>query len=109
MTIEKNLNAKELTVKLTGRLDTVTAPQLETELKESLEGVENLVLDFGALDYLSSAGLHRCGAGLCQGHSAFGAAVHFPALSGQEGIRHPCRDVHRQGSGRRLLRFLFRE
>ena len=47
----------ELTVALTGRMDTTTAPQLERELKESLEGVENLVLDFAALDYLSSAGL----------------------------------------------------
>ena len=57
MTIEKKLNAAELTVTLTGRLDTVTAPQLEKELKESLAGVESLVLDFGALSYLSSAGL----------------------------------------------------
>ena len=57
MTIEKNLNAIELTITLTGRLDTTTAPQLETELKASLSGVESLVLDFAGLDYLSSAGL----------------------------------------------------
>lgn len=57
MTIEKKLNGAELTITLTGRLDTTTAPQLEAELKESLAGVENLVLDFAALDYLSSAGL----------------------------------------------------
>lgn len=57
MTIEKKLNASDLTMILTGRLDTTTAPQLEAELKESLPGVENLVLDFAALDYLSSAGL----------------------------------------------------
>ena len=57
MTIEKNLNATELTITLTGRLDTTTAPQLEAALKESLAGVERLVLDFAALDYLSSAGL----------------------------------------------------
>ena len=57
MTIEKNLNAAELTVKLNGRLDTVTAPQLEKELKESLPGVESLILDFAELAYLSSAGL----------------------------------------------------
>jgi len=57
MTIEKTKNGNELTVALTGRLDTTTAPQLEAELKESLSGVEKLVLDFAALEYLSSAGL----------------------------------------------------
>ena len=57
MTIEKNLTGTELTLTLNGRLDTTTAPQLEAELKASLEGVEKLVLDFAALDYMSSAGL----------------------------------------------------
>ena len=57
MTIEKTLNGSELTVNLAGRLDTTTAPQLEAELKQSVTGVEKLVLDFAALDYLSSAGL----------------------------------------------------
>ena len=57
MTIEKTLNASELTVAVGGRLDTGTAPGLEAELKASLDGVESLVLDFGGLDYLSSAGL----------------------------------------------------
>ena len=57
MTIEKNLNAAELTVKVTGRLDTTTAPELEASLKESFSGVEMLILEFSALEYLSSAGL----------------------------------------------------
>lgn len=57
MTIDKTLNGNELTITLTGRLDTVSAPQLESELKASLDGVESLTLDFAALDYLSSAGL----------------------------------------------------
>lgn len=57
MTIEKTLNGSELIVNLTGRLDTTTAPELETELKQSVDGVEKLVLDFAALEYLSSAGL----------------------------------------------------
>jgi len=57
MTIDKNINGTNLTLILTGRLDTTTAPQLEAEMKASLEGVEHLVLDFAALDYLSSAGL----------------------------------------------------
>ena len=57
MTIEKNLNGTELTIAITGRLDTTTAPQLEAEFKQSINGVEKLVLDFAALEYLSSAGL----------------------------------------------------
>lgn len=57
MTIEKISRDAELMITLSGRLDTTTAPQLESELKASLGGVEKLVLDFAGLDYLSSAGL----------------------------------------------------
>ena len=57
MTIEKQANGAELNIKLTGRMDTTTAPQLESELRSSLNGVEKLVLDFENLEYLSSAGL----------------------------------------------------
>ena len=57
MTIEKTLNGTELTIDLIGRLDTTTAPQLEAELKQNISGVEKLVLNFAALEYLSSAGL----------------------------------------------------
>ena len=57
MTIEKLLNGTELTVTITGRLDTTTAPQLEADFKQNIGGVEKLVLDFTALEYLSSAGL----------------------------------------------------
>ncbi len=42
---------------LEGRLDTVTAPELESELKESLSAVTDLTFDFEKLDYISSAGL----------------------------------------------------
>lgn len=42
---------------LGGRLDTGTAPELEKELKNSLDGVEELIIDMAELDYLSSAGL----------------------------------------------------
>ena len=57
MNIEKNLNGATLTMTISGRLDTTSAPQLEGELKASLPGVEHLVLDFSELAYLSSAGL----------------------------------------------------
>ena len=57
MTIDKKLNGTELTVTLTGRLDTTTSPKLEAEFKESISDVKMLVLDFAELEYLSSAGL----------------------------------------------------
>jgi anti-sigma B factor antagonist len=57
LNIEKKTNASELIVSLTGRLDTTTAPQLDKELKASLGGVTELIIDMGALEYISSAGL----------------------------------------------------
>ena len=57
MEIKKVKNENELNLDVVGRLDTTTAPQLEAELKQSISGVEKLVLDFEALEYLSSAGL----------------------------------------------------
>lgn len=57
MNINKTKNDKELTLALTGRLDTITAPSLEAELKESLNDITALVFDFAGLEYLSSAGL----------------------------------------------------
>ena len=57
MTIDKTVNGTELTLTLSGRLDTTTAPQLEAELKASINNVDYLIFDFTALEYLSSAGL----------------------------------------------------
>ena len=57
MTITKDLKGKDLTIMLEGRLDTMTAPELEAELKDSISGVETLTLDFSSLEYISSAGL----------------------------------------------------
>ncbi len=57
MKIEKTIDGNKLTVKLDGRLDTNTAPELEKELKEALSGVKELVFDFSDLKYISSAGL----------------------------------------------------
>lgn len=57
MTITKTQSESFLTLTLEGRLDTTTAPELEAVLQSSLEDVTELVLDFGQLVYLSSAGL----------------------------------------------------
>lgn len=57
MTINKEKNDSALSLALEGRLDTTTAPQLEAELKDSLDGITDLTLDFQQLEYISSAGL----------------------------------------------------
>lgn len=57
MTIEKIVNTNVLTLKLIGRLDTTTAPILEKEINENIDGVSVLELDFVGLEYLSTAGL----------------------------------------------------
>lgn len=57
MTFNKTLDGDTLTIEIIGRLDTVTSPQLEEEIKASVGEANNLVLDFGKLEYISSAGL----------------------------------------------------
>ena len=57
MIINKKQDGSALVVALEGRLDTTTAPELEQELKNSLDGVTDLTLDLAKLDYISSAGL----------------------------------------------------
>ena len=57
MNIEKNCNGNEVTLKVTGRLDTTTAPTLEAAASEAIGACEQLVLDFDGLEYISSAGL----------------------------------------------------
>ena len=57
MTIEIKRNAGEITIELTGRLDTTTAPALDKTINENIGDDKNLVLDLKALEYISSAGL----------------------------------------------------
>lgn len=57
MTVNKNLKADTLSVAVEGRIDTTTAPELEKEIKSSLDGVKSLVMDFAKVEYISSAGL----------------------------------------------------
>ncbi|MCI2048990.1 MAG: STAS domain-containing protein [Lachnospiraceae bacterium] len=57
MTIQDDRNGSSLTVKVGGRLDTTTAPELDTHLASALDGVKDLVFDFSDLEYISSAGL----------------------------------------------------
>lgn len=57
MEIVKNSNGSTLILAVSGRLDTTTAPQLESELQASVAGVAELIFDFAKLEYVSSAGL----------------------------------------------------
>ena len=57
MTLTKEKNGNELTVRLSGELNTLTAPELSDLLKSELDGVQKLTLDFAECDYVSSAGL----------------------------------------------------
>ena len=57
MKILKKQDGTTLEIALEGRLDTITAPELDQELKNSLRGITELILDCENLEYLSSAGL----------------------------------------------------
>ncbi len=57
MNISRNMNGNALEIALEGRLDTMTAPELEAELNQSMGAADSLTLDFSKLDYISSAGL----------------------------------------------------
>jgi anti-sigma B factor antagonist len=57
LNINKTIENGKAAFSLEGRLDTVTAPLLEAELKNALDGVNELTMDFEKLEYISSAGL----------------------------------------------------
>ncbi len=56
MKIDLKKEEKKLTIKLDGKLDTNTSPELDSKMSE-LEGVEEVIIDMKDLDYISSAGL----------------------------------------------------
>lgn len=57
MTIEMVKETEAITMKLEGRLDTNTAPELEKAIDGNLDVSKNLILDMTGLEYISSAGL----------------------------------------------------
>ena len=50
-------DGKEYTLTLDGRLDTLTSPSLEAKVNEVVGDADKLIIDLGALSYISSAGL----------------------------------------------------
>ena len=57
MTIDIKKNASATTIEVVGRLDTITAPVLEQTINDNVANMQNLVVDFKGLEYISSAGL----------------------------------------------------
>lgn len=57
MTVNKTQNENCLLMEVIGRLDTRTAPVLEKEIKQSLDGVTELTIDLKNLEYISSGGI----------------------------------------------------
>ena len=57
MTINKTINGNQAVYAVSGRLETLTSPELEEALKADLDSITDLTLDFTQLDYISSAGL----------------------------------------------------
>ena len=57
MEIKKDIEGTKMVLKVSGRMDTNTAPDVEAAIKESIDNVTELVIDFSDLDYISSAGL----------------------------------------------------
>ncbi len=57
LNIQKQINGNEAIVFLEGRLDTTTAPELESDLKSFIDSITSLIFDFEKLEYISSAGL----------------------------------------------------
>ena len=57
MMIEKLSTDTGITLKIIGRLDTTTAPELEATVDGCTAGLKELVMDCSELEYVSSAGL----------------------------------------------------
>lgn len=57
MTVTIDKNNETTTLKIEGRLDTTTAPELENAINGEGDALKNLVLDFEKVNYISSAGL----------------------------------------------------
>ena len=74
MEIKKTRDGSKLTVELSGRLDTVTAPDFEASIMNDLDGVTDLTVDLKNLEYMSSAGL-RVMLALYKKMSAVGSMV----------------------------------
>lgn len=85
LNITKNLDDKKLTVYLEGRLDTTTAPQLEESMKESINDVSELIMDFEKLEYNTppsvQPGMWWCDGCITPKHICIHCVRNYPSLS----------------------------
>lgn len=84
MEIKKVQNDSELTMAITGRLDTNAATKLIADIEESLvEGVKTFILDMADCDYVASSGLR----------AILGAQKKMNALQGTMIVKNVVSDV----------------
>ena len=83
MKIDKSVENGKVCYALEGRLDTTTAPELEQALKVDMEVADELTLDFGKLEYISSAGLRV----LLAAHKAMSAKGGMKVTNANEMVR----------------------
>lgn len=57
MDIKETINGTAVELIVIGRLDTLTAPQLEARVRESAKKAKALFMDLSQVEYISSAGL----------------------------------------------------
>ena len=57
MTINVERDFELVTLEITGRLDTTTAPNLESVINELPEDTKELIFDMSGVEYISSAGI----------------------------------------------------
>ena len=57
LSITKNTDGQTLTADITGRIDTATAPEFDSGINSSLDGITKVVLNFEQVEYISSSGL----------------------------------------------------
>ena len=57
MTINVERDFELVTLEITGRLDTTTAPNLESVVNELSEDTKELIFDMSGVEYISSAGI----------------------------------------------------
>lgn len=57
MTVSKNIIGSRMELTLAGKFDAVSAPNFEAEITSLLDGIRELIIDIGAVEYISSAGL----------------------------------------------------
>ena len=84
MDITKEQDGSKLALKLSGKLDTLTSPMLEKVIKDELDGIKDLIIDLGKINYVSSAGLRVC----------LAAQKHMNAVQGTMVIKDAAPEVY---------------